>query len=353
MSATKRSLSRRALPITRGFSLVELLVVIAIIALVVSIVIPAVGSARRQAKRSDTINLANSLSQACSQFNLDQRRLPGYFTAREMGAAENAARGMSALQNVMLDLAGGIIEGNATGPNIAQNVGPTNASTVNVDVNLIGTPTGSNKAYFAPRARNFKSQDPSGPDANDAGDRASSIPGHKRLPELVDSDGTPLMIWVEDQTATTPITSQTTFSNNFVQKDSSNSARLARYYWNSNAAFLSAVPSGVGKKRKNQVEESLIGENGGGWQNLAAFMGNPASPLPYSSTATAQQIYPTGGRGAFVIHAAGSDGIFFGADDRGGKRLRSTGNQVYYGQNFIPTTEDIILNFDDVVIPGG
>src|SRR5262245_59197776 len=100
---TNRSLPRRA----AGFTLIELLLVIIIISVILALVLPAIGKARESARSAGTRALVNSLVAACATFQADERRVPGKYMAKTMGHQENIQRGMSGMENVMIDLAGG------------------------------------------------------------------------------------------------------------------------------------------------------------------------------------------------------------------------------------------------------
>jgi len=338
-------------PVAAGFSLIELLVVIAIIALIISIIVPAVASARKSARKADTLNMCNGLSQACSQFILDQRRAPGYFTARDMGSADNISRGFTQMENAMLDLAGGIVgAGQAGESGDLVDVGPTNAGGIRIRPTLIGA---GGKSYFTAKSKFFKEQD--GTDG-DGGNRKSTG-ANRDMPVLVDSEGCPILMWTVDDTARKEIRSAADL-NEFARETSAGAAP-ARFYWASNSAFLggnvnsaSDPENFVGRRRVNQSVGSIIGfATAAHSANLGALLGNPNSPAPYSASATAQQIVPSAGRGTVIIQSAGPDGAFFGLSDRGAKRR--TGGILYYGDNFVPgPTEDIAAAFDDVVLSG-
>jgi len=59
-----------------GFTLVELMTVIAIIVLLIAILIPALSSARIQAKKSSTAGLINSVERGCEMFQADYNQYP-------------------------------------------------------------------------------------------------------------------------------------------------------------------------------------------------------------------------------------------------------------------------------------
>ncbi len=337
--------SRRPL-LLRAFSLIELLVVIAIIAIVVSLVVPAIGSARKSAREADTRTLIGSLSQACSQFILDNRRNPGYFSAREMGSAENATRGLSAMQNVLLDLSGGIVSAGGI------NVGPTAANTVQVSPELIGSTSGASKSYFTAKGRSYQLQDGVNPEGGSRIANAENM----RLPDLVDAEGTPILIWTVDETCTKAPTNDAAGLAVMAQQSSAN---LSRFYLNSNATYLTTSSANpVGKRRIPQAESgfaggaSLIGgaAPAAAVNNLAALLASPNAPHPFTDTTPANMIFPTAPRGQFIIHAAGRDGMYFGSKDKGGSS--AVGGFVFYGQNFKPVAEDILKSFDDIVTAG-
>jgi prepilin-type N-terminal cleavage/methylation domain-containing protein len=336
-----------------GFSLVELLVVMLIIVLVVAIVVPALGGVRTAAREADTKNLITNISQACSQFVLSERRVPGYFSPREMGDAQNGTinYGISVMQNAMLDLAGGIVTGTPAG---SFDVGPTATSQVRVDPNLIGTTQGSSKAYFTPAAKFFKKHDGSG---NGGGDRFSNA-RIKDLPEVTDSFGSPVLMWTPDPMAIQPVAAAADFALE------APGTAPSRYYWNSNSAFLNSGTF-VGLKRIDQGANSLIGKaHANHVTNMIALLGNPA--FANDQNLALSQILPTAPRGQFTIHSAGKDGTYLGVSEKGGKLAEGNGGVLWYGLNFYsgdgaplidssdkPSSRDVVAEqFNDVIVSG-
>lgn len=339
----------------RAFSLVELLTVLFIIALVIAILIPAVSGARNNARRAATLSMLANLSNSAKQFELDNRRAPGYFSAARMGSAENATRGFTAMKNVMLDLAGGITQAAANpGGGIFDDVGPVAAETVTVDVGQIGAPTGrgagSTKSYFAPDRAFLSVQNLPGQLVGTA-----ITAGNRELPELVDSWGNPVLAWVADDRAAASSngTGLNTANDGFAAMTSGTGpAAIARFYWNSNASLLSS--SALGKRARPQnfasaapnAGYSLIGAGRTDAQivrSLSGILGNPAYPRTDDANRPAEPL------GKVIFHSPGADGWFLGSQDRGGKvALGSPERAITYRSGFDPKPE-----FDDVIVSGG
>lgn len=361
-----------------GFSLIELLVVMFIIVLVISIVIPALAKARTVAKTASTDTLMQNLLTAASTFQVDERRLPGRFAARDMGSDDNGGtRGMTMAENVMLDLAGGIVQVGgskpATGGVFVHPFAGTSSSRASqegvwVERGLIGQKTKSGKGYFTPDVRFFIEQVNEGGVIRQAGSSgAASTDG--TYPDLVDAFGQPLLIWIEDDSAVGKVSKDSNgTSNNFARIRSNE--RPARHYWNSNAAFLKATQ--LGKKVVDNDTESLLGSQMSETDRvdtMTGLLGNTAAANSIGSITTAanvDDILPTASRGKIVIQGAGADGTFLGKGDVRG-RGQFKGDGMKYGYNFIdpgtsnklrivdgkPETVDVAASFDDQIVAGG
>jgi prepilin-type N-terminal cleavage/methylation domain-containing protein len=336
-------------PSRRAFSLIELMIVILIIALIIAIVVPALGHARKAARNSATRTLMVQIEQACSSFQISERRTPGFFSALEMGSVENADRGFTEMENVLLDLAGGVVPTDGAHPAV---YGPVISHLVAYDVNTVGTPggatagTGGTKAYFTPPAKYFKLQD-----GIEGGTKVTSVSYHTAwLKDLVDAEGTPILMWRADVMSVQPILAEPDFA-----KVASGTAQgPARYYWNSNAAFLKSTQ--CGDKRIDQTTKSLLGSGNttgtppANIMSMVGILGNPSSP---NNVAAANPL-PTAGRGSFILQAAGSNCTFVGKEERGGKTANNAGTRLDYGLNFRNTpSSDLMADFDDILVAGG
>lgn len=364
----------------RGFSLVELLTVIAIIALIISILLPVLGRMRDTGKNVATAGVLNDLAGATAQFRGDhQDRNPGYFSAREMGSTDNATRGMSEMENVLLDLAGkDAIVASATASTVQ--VGPIASSAINVDPSLIGA-TGS---YFTPSGEFYTAQLAS------TDQQASNVAGHAgsseddvQLLDMVDAFGQPLLFWSADSYTMNTVNDPADFAR-VDSGPAANPSLPALYYWNSNAAFLSA--SNLGRKGEDMTADmtagkfSLIGSgmssNANMLLSMQALLGSPSAPavmngsvetaLGLPSEANIEALFPRRGKGAFTIHSAGLDGIYLSSSDKGFKSSAHEDDHIDYGLNFFagisarytdddgkPTSRDIISEFDDITVSGG
>jgi prepilin-type N-terminal cleavage/methylation domain-containing protein len=351
---------------SRGFSLIELLVVIAIIAIVIAIIVPALSGARVAARKASTSSLMNEITNAAEQFSQDHGgAMPGYFLPTEMGSSANHdARqgGFTMMENVLLDLLGreavigkaGLVggggggDGRLIGPfgNVG-NSGKGGNANVRVDFDLLGSGEG---VYFR-----------AGQDVLRVAPGQSGSQAHQDFPDVVDAFGNPLLAWVEDHTAPR----QPLSAEQFARNDSRGGER-ARYYWASNAGWLDS--ESMGKSGRNQKTESLLGgasNDSDAARVLTAVLGNPNFPADPTRIDT----LPTASRGAFIVHSAGPDGVFFGVRDSGARSLgigADNRQDFRYGLNFFTasgdrledsegrrTTIDLTRDFDDLLAATG
>ncbi|HYF15861.1 MAG TPA: type II secretion system protein [Phycisphaerales bacterium] len=342
----------------RGFTLIELLVAIFIIAVLVALVVPALSQVRNAARKTETTQFMNGLGQAIATFNLENKRPPGYFSAADMGSTENATRGFSNMQNMMLELAGGV--DTAASPPLT--VGPTNSETVGVDIAKIGLTSAGSKNYFTPQSKNYRKQN-----GQESGQRLGWNGGgndNVELPELEDAFGAPILAWVIDHTAAQPVNAVADFAAEATP--AGNTAR-PRFTWNGNAAFLSTDIL-VGKKRVAQTNQtgepatarSLLGQHRPAAERaetMTGFLGGPGSPKDLSLDT--DEILPTGARGSVVLHSAGKDGVFLNRSDRGGALagsgplhyglwFKDLANNAWTDENGRSSTTDLLDRFDDI-----
>lgn len=345
-----------------GFSLVELLVVIIIIAIVIAIIVPALDLARTAARQTATAALLNNVTNASMQFSQDNGgRLPGYFEPYEIGAASNEDRGLSAMENVMLDLNGQAAIVGTAGPsggggqsgNIVE-VGPqagAKGRNVLVDLDLIGT----GNTYFNPDSSNYVAQ----PNPSQVGRMGHAAPDDRtQLKDLVDAFSNPLLAWVEDPTAPKEVTAEEDFGRRYTSR-----GERAKFYWASNAAFLQSTA--MGKSGKDQTTQSLLADPREATTALAAALGNPSFPTPQNFDDG--NVLPGAPRGRFMVQSAGADGVFLGMKDDGAKSFGiASPADFVYSLNFFradgsrhtdssgkATTLDLMGEFDDLMSTAG
>jgi prepilin-type N-terminal cleavage/methylation domain-containing protein len=323
----------------RGFSLIEMMVVLGILVIVLAIVLPAVNGARISARRASSQTTMNNVSTASQQFNLDNRRLPGYFPMSELASTANASRGFTAMDNVLLDLAGAITQApvnntgspcdTANGPKVVE-VGPTNANVVRVDIAAYGAAKSTagvvKQRYLALDNRNFKRQ------CAVTLKRAGAVADHLPLPMLVDAFGNPILAWAQDELLVP--------NAPFASEDYST---RARFYRVTNKAFLDATAMGeTGENQTNALSGSLL-SGANTLVSMEGLLGNPSSPNPNDATKAADP------RAKLVLHSAGHNGIFVGRKERGGKTAGATGLQY---QPATGTTNDPANDgrFDDLFV---
>lgn len=370
-----------------GFSLTELLVVVFIIAVIIALAVPALNGARNAASRLATTNLLNQITTASQSFRADNAgRMPGLFDIRDLGSNENADAGLTAMENILLDLSGSeavvgfdqIPAGQeARFARVHWNPGAPNEEIVFVDPNLLGAGADD---YFAPPAdllqaqfgqRQFGALQNTGPE------------GALQMPDLVDPFGQPILAWVAD-VVTTPVISDVSL---FARRSSTDGP--ARYYWNSNAGYLRAnrfgdasfSPTTPPDQQAFQTNNtaSLIGQGAidvAGSDEavanlMAAFYGSPAYPADgtLGGGSAYDAPFPTQGRGELILQSAGLDGVPFSSQDDAVRRFATPqvvgagGFDLRYGINFaLPgnarrtdddgqnTTIDFADAFDDIIV---
>lgn len=348
---------------SRGFSLIELLVVIAIIALIIAIVLPALGATRDIARKTATGQLVQQLTAAASQFRNDQRRMPGYFTPREMGSVENGNRGMSGAENMFLDLLGSPSSVSTTRPANPANyieVGPMASRTVWVDPDQLGT--GKSGAYFTPTGSNYKAQVSGTQQVADQAGHAGASEDDRQLKDVVDAWGQPLLVWAQDEQSAFPVAN----IDDFARVSPQGNNGYARFYVNQNACFVNATS--LGRKGSNQTDADKgsmlstdIGANRAA-TTLGGLAGQPSSLRSQDATASYTDMLPTQGRGTLIIQSAGSNGTYLGRSERGGRNATGI---LYFGLNFkgvdnqplqnsgVNQAADLREGFDDIVAAAG
>lgn len=350
-----------------GFSITELLVVIFVIALIIAITVPALSSARASAKRTETSQLLSTLASGVAQFQLDENRQPGYFSVQDMGHSENATEGFSSMQNIMLEMLGGIVP--ETTPDAANiiRVGPRSGNTakIKVDRNQINlAQPGGRKLYWASLgSKVFERSDEGGLPTDTGTVRRlgytpgnSNPPGNQQIREIVDAFGAPILAWAADDSLRTPVNTVDDFAR--IDSDTQPTPR-ARYYWNSNAAFL-ANGVQVGVQAKLQYEppppaggtvHSLISEQRSAQdrqRTLTGLLGNPGSPLNPSDP-TITNILPSAPVASITFHAAGRDSYYLGIANAGAKQAGPVAAPILdYGKVI---RDKLVEKFDDVVQP--
>lgn len=341
--------SQRTSNVGRGFSLVELLVVIAIIAIVIAIVLPALGAVRDIARKSSTQALVTEVTNASTQFRNDKRRMPGYFTPRQMGDTQNLTRGMSAAENMMIDLAYNEKDIATSAANGLVAVGPRSDSEIYVDPAAFGR-SGS---YLVVTGTNYQTLA--------AGtQQISNVAGHAQLRDLVDAWGQPLLVWQEDTQSTFPVTQQ----NEFARETAGTSVGTrARFYLATNSCFLNATQ--VGRQNRNQTDAErgsilAVGGQTNREASLGGLLGLPTSLRSEDITKPVADMLPTKARGELVVQSAGTNGYYLGRGERGAKSAPNY--TLYFGLNYKDANgnliqgdsggnqvRDIRTDFDDIV----
>lgn len=369
----RSNLSRRT-----GFTLTELLIVILIIAVLIGILMPAVSGARTTARKSSSSSFMNEIMGASTQFQAAERRLPGYFSVRDLAGVDNYTKGPSdssrggftQMESALIDLAGGIDPdqdfGSVPSPNYDPNiqaapdriiVGPWTASptrSVVIRRSAIGAADGP--GYLAMPDQFV--------DPGSVSNGQVGSPAGRLMPDLIDAFGMPILMWQRDSLSPPG-------SKVYVADQSPPATRFPNenvdphFYLNTNVGMLHATNLGKGVERSQYNYSCLSWSQPGAvttnskpqaLRTLEAIVGHPAFPNADSMSNIGEfGPIPAQPRGDIILHSAGPDGIY------AKKRLDVITRIQYVPEGYqLRAADDGWLNagerldrYDDMILPGG
>lgn len=349
----------------KGFTLVELLVVISIIAILIAILLPALSGVRTAARKASTQSLMTAVGNGIATFRADQQREPGVVSQRTLALRDNRDLRFSAMENVLLDLAGGIVsesdaEIGVTNAELVFQTPAGDTQTVRVNPELInaeesGSYLDLSGDVLIPFFDTLEAT-PAGNSADGIITTALSTPGNSGpfgIPEIVDPFGTPLLLWQRDNlSGNTP---DAFALDAFVEADSGN---RAWFYWQTNAAYLERDWE-TARRTLDVNTDSLIGGTATDIyrpRSIEGICGNPAFPTRDGSG----RLIPAQPKSDFVLHSAGLDQMYL-QDPQPGRNnwagYAPSGNfdaGDLLGSGLTVPGEPLLLElFDDIVVGAG
>ncbi len=317
---------------------------IGIVAILVGILLPALSGARNTAKIASAQSQARDITSATNAFRAQESRAPGFFSETAMGNSDNLDAGFTQMENLLLDLAGGVVDP------LADNFGGADGGPDGVPDNVIMPADENRFLEVGPY--------PDGDDRNVIVDidgvGSSTGPGFlgidsdtlfpvlgqativdeyngsqivKGMPDIIDPWGMPLLAWRRDPGASLNAPASSTGAGNFdyfTQIEYSQLDGRAGFYWNSNAGMLnSGSPTAAGQRGGDGLTDRLVdvysrsmiggqmateGNDELVKSTMAAFLGSPGLPLP--NQATDQAWRPAQARGEIIVMSAGVDGMY-------------------------------------------
>jgi prepilin-type N-terminal cleavage/methylation domain-containing protein len=347
----------------RAFTLIELLVVIAIIAILLGILLPALGGARTAAKKVSTQSLMRDVRVAMDAFQADNGRMPGFFSAQNMGSKENGGDlagglivGLTSMENALLELAlpevQSITDSQLPAPSITNSIIDIDllqqndpGLTIRVDTARFGASgSGSYLAITGEHLRPVVGQKTKRSNGNltdlTAIDRQGAVPGQiVGIPDIIDYFGQPVMLWQRDLSASMPprdfnpnntAGAGDAFAKEFFDPTAIAQTR-ASFYWASNAGYLrggeaddvtalvevasGGLPTGLGEKHIDQNKFSALGTGRDDSVDsqfiLASMLGLLGHPKFSTEAGPSTWPMPAQARGDAVLISAGADQIYF------------------------------------------